>query len=202
MRKTASWAPTAALITAIVTLAALPAHACWDEAAARYRVSSELLYAIARTESALDPQAVGRNRNGTRDIGLMQINSAWLPTLAAHGIGERDLFDPCTSIHVGAWILAGNVQRLGYTWEAVGAYNAEAQQLNGQRDALQAQANGLQSELSACGSKETAPAIPNTDGSTPTPPAPPAPFARRRAMSVRARWSSSSAAAGRCLFWR
>ena len=124
MRKTASWAPTAALITAIVTLAALPAHACWDEAAARYRVSSELLYAIARTESALDPQAVGRNRNGTRDIGLMQINSAWLPPLAAHGIGERDLFDPCTSIHVGAWILAGNVQRLGYTWDAVGAYNA------------------------------------------------------------------------------
>ena len=118
MRKTASWAPTAGVITAIVTLAALPAHACWHEAAARYRVSSELLYAIARTESALDPQGVGR------DIGLMQINSAWLPTLAAHGIGERDLFDPCTSIHVGAWILAGNVQRLGYTWDAVGAYNA------------------------------------------------------------------------------
>ena len=129
MRKTASWAPTAGVITAIVTLAALPAHACWHEAAARYNVSSELLYAIARTESALDPQAVGRNRNGTRDIGLMQINSAWLPALAAHGITERDLFDPCTSIHVGAWILAGNVQRLGYTWDAVGAYNAASPDL-------------------------------------------------------------------------
>ena len=116
--------PAAGVVTAIALLSALPAHACWEAAAVRYGVSSELLYAIARTESALDPQAVGRNRNGTRDIGLMQINSAWLPTLATHGIGERDLFDPCTSIHVGAWILAGNVQRLGYTWEAVGAYNA------------------------------------------------------------------------------
>jgi soluble lytic murein transglycosylase-like protein len=116
--------PAAGVVTAIALLAALPAHACWEAAAVRYGVSSELLYAIARTESALDPQAVGRNRNGTRDIGLMQINSAWLPALAAHGIGERELFDPCTSIHVGAWILAGNVRRLGYTWEAVGAYNA------------------------------------------------------------------------------
>jgi len=104
--------------------AALPAQACWDDAAQRYQVSSALLYAIARTESGLNPQAVGRNGNGSRDIGLMQINSAWLPTLAAHGINERDLFEPCTSIEVGAWILAGNVARLGYTWDAVGAYNA------------------------------------------------------------------------------
>jgi soluble lytic murein transglycosylase-like protein len=111
-------------VSAITLLASLPTHACWEAAAARYGLSSQLLYAIARTESALDPQAVGRNPDGTRDIGLMQINSAWLPTLATYGIGERDLFDPCTSIQVGAWILAGNVRRLGYTWEAVGAYNA------------------------------------------------------------------------------
>jgi len=102
----------------------LPAHACWDDAARRYNVSGDLLYAIARTESGLNPQAIGRNTNGSRDIGLMQINSAWLPTLASHGIGEHDLFEPCTNIHVGAWILAGNFIRLGYTWEAVGAYNA------------------------------------------------------------------------------
>ena len=114
----------AGLAGAVAALATLPTHACWDAAAARYGVSSELLFAIARTESALDPQAVGHNQDGTHDIGLMQINSAWLPTLAAHGIGEQDLLEPCTNIQVGAWILAGNVQRLGYTWDAVGAYHA------------------------------------------------------------------------------
>ena len=109
---------------ALALCAALPAQACWDDAAQRYQVSSALLYAIARTESGLNPLAIGRNGNGSRDIGLMQINSAWLPTLAAHGINERELFEPCTNIQVGAWILAGNVSRLGYTWDAVGAYNA------------------------------------------------------------------------------
>ncbi len=110
---------------ALAFCAALPAQACWDAAAQRYQVSSALLYAIARTESGLNPLAVGRNGNGSRDIGLMQINSAWLPTLASHGITERELFEPCTNIEVGAWILAGNVARLGYTWDAVGAYNAQ-----------------------------------------------------------------------------
>jgi soluble lytic murein transglycosylase-like protein len=122
--KSLHWSPQAGWLVAISLIVAVPAHACWEQAAERYGVSSELLYAIAQTESGLDPHAIGSNNNGSRDIGLMQINSAWLPKLSTLGIAERDLFDPCTSIHVGAWILAGNVQRLGYTWEAVGAYNA------------------------------------------------------------------------------
>ncbi len=109
---------------ALALCAAVPAQACWDDAAARYQVNATLLHAIAHTESGVNPRAIGRNRNGSRDIGLMQINSGWLPTLARHGITEQALFDPCTNLHVGAWILAHNFARLGYTWEAVGAYNA------------------------------------------------------------------------------
>lgn len=112
------------MTAAILGCTSLHAVACWDEAAARYHLNRELLQAIARTESGLNPQAVGINRNGSYDIGLMQINSAWLPVLHAYGIAERDLFEPCTNIHVGAWILASQVSRLGYTWNAVGAYHA------------------------------------------------------------------------------
>ena len=56
----------------------------------RYRVNGALLHAIARTESGLNPHAIGRNPNGSRDIGLMQINSAWFSTLATYGISERE----------------------------------------------------------------------------------------------------------------
>ena len=112
------------LTIAIALIASAPAYACWDDAAARYQVNSTLLHAIARTESLLNPQAINRNRNGSRDIGLMQINSSWLRVLANYGIAERDLLDPCTNIHVGAWILAQNFQRLGSDLDAVGAYKA------------------------------------------------------------------------------
>ena len=106
---------------------ALPAHACWQDTAARYGVDARLLYAIAQQESDLHADRINRShaaRTGSVDIGLMQINSRWLPLLRAHGLRASDLLDPCTNLQVGAWILAQSFQRHGATWEAVGAYHA------------------------------------------------------------------------------
>lgn len=107
-----------------LTLASSPGLACWEDAANKYGVNPHLLYAIAKTESNFNSLAINRNKNGSYDVGLMQINSLWLPTLRKYGINEDHLFQPCVSIHVGAWILAQNMRRLGNSWNAVGAYNS------------------------------------------------------------------------------
>ena len=70
------------------------------------------------------PSIITKNRNGSRDIGLMQINSSWLPTLLRYGIHETDLLDACKNSYVGTWILASNIQQLGFNWNAIGAFNA------------------------------------------------------------------------------
>ncbi len=99
---------------------------CWGDAADRYKVPVDLLYAIARVETGSRYNLVSpKNKNGSYDIGLMQINSSHLPRLAKFGITKKDLLEkPCVNLHVGAWILSEFIARYGYTWVAIGAYNA------------------------------------------------------------------------------
>ena len=97
---------------------------CWDHAGLTYNVDPWLLYSIAKVESNYNPYAVNLNKNGSWDIGTMQINSAWLPTLKKFGIEKYHLFDHCLSIHIGAWVLAQNIRAFGFNHVAIGAYNA------------------------------------------------------------------------------
>jgi soluble lytic murein transglycosylase-like protein len=99
---------------------------CWAAAAYRYQLPTELLYAMGSVESSHAPTALAVANDGTYSVGLMQINSSWFTKLERHGIEERQLWDPCTNIQVGAWILRQEVDRYGYSWEAIGAYYAGA----------------------------------------------------------------------------
>lgn len=97
---------------------------CWDGAAKAYNLDPWLLMAVAKVESSFNNVAVNRNKNNSLDIGMMQINSIWLPTLSKFGIQTNDLLNPCTSIFVGAWIMAQNIKRFGYNKDGIGAYNS------------------------------------------------------------------------------
>ncbi|MDB5394602.1 MAG: iagB [Rhodospirillales bacterium] len=101
---------------------------CYDDAGAYYRLSPSLLRAIAYVESNGDAGAIGGNSDGSLDLCAMQINSRWLPKLAGFGITGGDLLaNKCTCIYSGAWILAGEVDRHGYSWEAVARYHGPNQ---------------------------------------------------------------------------
>lgn len=95
---------------------------CFDEAGKEYGISPSLLEAIAKNESNLNPKAVNRNRNGSLDYGLMQINSAWIGPLKLKP--SALMSDPCYNTFIGAKILRQCIDRYGLSWEAVGCYNA------------------------------------------------------------------------------
>lgn len=112
------------LAAALLPLTAAAEPFCFEEAGTAVALPGRLLESIAVIESGLNPAAINHNRNGSSDFGLMQINSAWLAP--ARLDRERLLTDACYNTKAGARILRDCIDRHGYTWEAVGCYNASS----------------------------------------------------------------------------
>ena len=61
----------------------VPHLACMALVAQLYGLPPRVLPAIQAVEGGR-PGLVGRNANGTEDLGVMQINTIWLPVLARY----------------------------------------------------------------------------------------------------------------------
>jgi lysozyme-related protein Hpa2 len=97
---------------------------CYDDAASYHGVNAVILKAIAFNESSFRPNITTTNSNHSIDIGMTGINSVHLPELNRKGVQAQDLYDPCKSIYVSAWLLRKQINRFGNTWNAVGAYHS------------------------------------------------------------------------------
>lgn len=70
------------------------------------------------------------NSNGTRDLGVLQVNSGWLPTLgrltgrSAAQVEHWLRFDPCFNVDVARWLFLSALKRSGDYWTAVGIYHS------------------------------------------------------------------------------
>lgn len=117
------------VVPGVLVLASTRADAfCYREAGNKYGIDPDMLESIALTESSFRPNI----ESHTADIGLMGINRSWLPVLhKKFGLSEADVWNPCTNVHIGAWILANSYRQHGKSWEAVGAYNAACTKLKG-----------------------------------------------------------------------
>ncbi len=103
---------------------------CINETAIEYHVPAKLIISILDVERG----KVGKveyNKNGSYDIGPMQINSSWLPTLKRYGITQHELqYNPCTNIKVGAWILSKFIASENDLLKGIGNYNSHTKRYN------------------------------------------------------------------------
>jgi soluble lytic murein transglycosylase-like protein len=81
----------------------VPYLACMVAVSNLYHLPPRVLPSIQVVEAGW-PGAISRNWNGTGDLGLMQVNSSWVPYLAKAWdtppatVAERLIVDPCFNI--------------------------------------------------------------------------------------------------------
>lgn len=140
------------------------AHAlasCLMLAAANYQVPAAVLVGIYKVEGGKVGQEVG-NKNGSYDLGPMQINTIWMDELAKYwGVPKstarrlvRD--DACTNMGVAAWILRRHLQETGNLATAIAHYHSRTPFHGGKyrRKVIMAmQKNGLLKPASTGGAK-------------------------------------------------
>jgi soluble lytic murein transglycosylase-like protein len=106
------------------------AERCILPAARYHQVNAQVLRAILVVESGLNPTALGRNRNGTMDVGMGQMNSIHFSELAKHGIAPANLLDPCVATYVAAWHLRRVMNEDGNTWSGIAKYHSSNSYFN------------------------------------------------------------------------
>lgn len=103
---------------------------CINQAAVEYYVPATLIISILKTENGRVGSKT-QNKNGTYDLGSMQINSSWMPYLKKKGISEYQVqYDPCTNVQVGAWILSNSITEARNIEEGIGNYNSHTPNYN------------------------------------------------------------------------
>ncbi|MGY4730789.1 lytic transglycosylase domain-containing protein [Burkholderia pyrrocinia] len=105
---------------------------CIDATAHELHIDGDLLRAIAWRESHFSPDAQHLNRNGSIDIGLMQVNSIHLSELRQIGVSRSMLSNSCTNVRAAGWLLAQIFRNYGSTWRAIGEYHSHTPGLSNQ----------------------------------------------------------------------
>jgi len=103
---------------------------CIYAAAAEQRLPVEILVAILVAEGGR-PGIVSRNKNGTVDLGPMQVNSIHVPSAssAQHKFSALKN-DGCYNVRYGAYRLRAEIDRVDDFWIGVGNYHSRTPHLH------------------------------------------------------------------------
>ncbi len=113
----------------------IPFLRCMVLAASFYGLPPRVLPSIQAVEGGA-PNVVHYDSNGTEDLGVMQVNTLWVPALArvtrltADGVRTRLLFDACFNIAAAAAILHTYLKETHDLMRAIGDYHSHTPGLN------------------------------------------------------------------------
>lgn len=88
-----------------------------------FKIPPKLLWAIAKTESNFNALAINKNKNGSTDIGLMQINTIHKDKLNSLNLTLNDLYNPEVSVYFGARVLKSCFNKFGFNYKGLNCYN-------------------------------------------------------------------------------
>jgi soluble lytic murein transglycosylase-like protein len=71
---------------------------------------------------------IHNNPNGSFDVGVMQINSLWIKSLANKGF-KVDLLNDSNNINIAGYILKENMNKGYGLWQSVGLYHSSNKRL-------------------------------------------------------------------------
>ncbi len=128
--------------------------ACMALVAQIYSLPPRVLPSIQVVEGG-GPGVTHRNTDGSTDLGVMQINTLWLPTLSRYArldpaeVENRLLHRPCFNIAAAGLILRTYLDETrGNLMQAVGNYHSHTPLLN---QAYQAKVRGAAATMFAAG---------------------------------------------------
>lgn len=100
---------------------------CVKASSQYFRVPPSVIKAILEVEGG-KVGTLSKNRNGSYDMGLMQINTVNLKWIKSRfpSVGWKELtYNPCVSIGVGTWILSEQIKGADSFWIGVGNYHSK-----------------------------------------------------------------------------
>ena len=114
---------------------AIPYLACMVAAASFYHLPPRVLPSIQLVEGGT-PGTISANTDGSSDLGVMQVNTLWVPRFAAmtgmtdYSVRARLIYDPCFNIAAAGAIIRVYLNEAGGNlMRAVGYYHSHTPSL-------------------------------------------------------------------------
>jgi soluble lytic murein transglycosylase-like protein len=98
-----------------------------NNASRKYSISPKIIWAIMKVESEYK-KTIHVNSDGSFDIGVMQINSLWIKSLANKGF-KVDILNNKDNVNIASYILKENINKGYGLWQAVGLYHSTNKRL-------------------------------------------------------------------------